>query len=174
MTQQVSGVIDSIYTKEIQIKRGPRAGGTSQVYHAMINGHDINLGFECSYKEGESVVLNVEEKYGSLQVAKGGGQAKSNGTASVAPASVPAPAPTTRPAFPTPKNTKDISIIRQNSMTHASRIVKDMCDLGILPKFKEAEYVEKVIEVAYTVADFSTGWREQKMADAMSAYEGDE
>jgi hypothetical protein len=38
----------------------------------------------------------------------------------------------------------------------------------------EAEYVEKVIEVAYSVFDFSSGWREQKMADAQAAYAGDE
>lgn len=170
----ISGVIDSIYTKEIQIKRGARAGQTSQVYHAMVGGHDVNLGFKCDYQEGEMVNLNVEEKYGGYQVVQGNGSAAPAATAA-APTVAATPAPALKAAFPTPKNTKDISIIRQNSMNHASRIVRDMIDTKVIgaPK-NEAEYVEKVIEVAYSVFDFSSGWREQKMADAQAAYAGDE
>lgn len=170
----ISGKIDSIYTKEVQIKNGPRAGSTSTVYHAMIAGHDVNLGFKCDFEEGESVNLTVEEKYGGYQVVKGGG----NGAAAPAPAAAQAAAPALKPApaaFPTPKNTKEISIVRQNAMRHAVPIVKDMVDAGVIPAPKdEAEYVEKVIEVAYSVFDFSSGWREQKMADAQAAYAGDE
>ena len=61
----IQGTVDSIYTKDITIKRGPRAGQDSKVYHAMVNGHDINLGFNCDFQEGEQVTLNVEEKFGS-------------------------------------------------------------------------------------------------------------
>lgn len=171
----IAGVIDSIYTKEVQIKNGARAGQTSTVYHAMVGGHDVNLGFKCDFQEGERVNLTVEEKYGGYQLVKGGG----NGTAAPAPTpaanSAPTPAPAPKAAFPTPKNTKDVSIIRQNSMNHASRIVADMITAKVIAAPKtEAEYVEKVIEVAYQVFDFSSGWREQKMADAQAAYQGDE
>ncbi len=178
MTEQISGVIDSIFTKDVQIKRGPKAGSTSTVYHAMIQGHDVNLGFQCAFQEGESVSLNVEQKYGGYQVVQGNG-----GGSPVAPApasnagqgSAPTKVSAAKPAFPTVKNTKDVSIIRQNSMTHASRIVRDMIDTKVIVQPKnEAEYVEKVIEIAYTIADFSTGWREEKMAEVMEAYTGDE
>ncbi len=179
MTEQISGVIDSIYTKDVQIKNGPKAGSTSTVYHAMIQGHDVNLGFQCAFQEGESVTLNVEQKYGGYQVVKGNGSGspvKAAPASNAGPGSAPTQVSAAKPAFPTVKNTKDVSIIRQNSMTHASRIVRDMVDLGVIAAPpKEAEYVEKVIEVAYTIADFSTGWREQKMADAMAGYtEGEE
>lgn len=179
MTEQISGVIDSIFTKEVQIKRGPKAGSTSTVYHAMIQGHDVNLGFQCAFQEGESVTLNVEQKYGGYQVVQGNGSGtpvKAAPASNAGQSSAPTQVSAAKPAFPTVKNTKDVSIIRQNSMTHASRIVRDMVDLGVIvAPPKEAEYVEKVIEVAYTIADFSTGWREQKMADAMAGYtEGDE
>lgn len=169
----IQGTIDSIYTKEIQIKRGPRSGQTSQVYHAMINGHDVNLGFKCDLVEGEVVTLNVEEKFGSYQVVQGNGQA--GPAASVQPAKAAPSVASKAPAFPTPKNTKDISIIRQNSMTHASRIVRDMVDLDVIKAPKnEAEYVEKVIEIAYSIFDFSSGHREVKMVEAQAAYTGDE
>jgi hypothetical protein len=175
----ISGVIDSIYTKEVQIKNGPRAGQTSTVYHAMIQGHDVNLGFKCDYQEGESVTLTVEEKYGGYQVVKGNGNANApsvpNAASQAGPAQPAAPLGPKPAAFPTPKNTKDISIIRQNSMTHATRIVDDMIIHGVVKAPKtEGEYVEKVIEVAYQVFDFSSGWREQKMADAQAAYQGEE
>ncbi len=172
--EQIQGTIDSIYTKDVQIKNGPRAGQTSTVYHAMINGIDVNCGFECSFVQGETVTLNVEQKYGGYNVLKGNQPAQSKPAHSAGQAVAPTPIPAPRPAFPTPKNTKDISIIRQNSMTHATRIVKDMQDLGILSKImKEEDYIEKVIEVAYTIADFSTGWREEKQAAIIAAYEGD-
>lgn len=172
----IQGTIDSIFTKQVTIKRGPKAGSDSTVYHAMINGHDVNLGFSCELVEGESVTLNVEEKFGGYQVVKGSGVASANGAVVAAKAAAPTVSPKA-PAFPTPKNTKDISIIRQNSMTHASRILRDMIDLGIVSTTKvkdEAAYVEKVIEIAYTVFDFSSGHREVKMVEAQAAYAGDD
>lgn len=163
MSEVIAGVIDSIYTKTVPTKRGD---GT--VYHAMVNGNDVNLGFKCAYQEGETVQLNVEHKYGGYQLIQGAPTA-TNGAANQAGKGASKPA--SKPAFPTPKNTKDVSIIRQNSMTHASRIVRDMADLGILGKLKEDAYLEKVIETAYYIADFSTGWREEKQAAAMAGYE---
>lgn len=176
MPEQLIGTIDSIYTKDITIKRGPRAGQTSKVYHAIISGEDVNLGWSCPYEEGERVNIQVEtSRFGGYELAKGNGKATPTvatvpaGTAAKSKAQVQAG------AFPVGKNTKDVSIIRQNSMTHATQIVRDMIQAGTIvkPLCKE-EYLEKVIEVAYTIADFSTGWREVKMAEAMAAYKEDE
>lgn len=166
--QVISGVIDSIYTKEINTKRGP-----SNVYHAMINGQDVNLGFKTSHSQGETVTWEVEHKYGGLQYVgpsngqptsvQSGGQSNSSSNA----------APVRATAFPTPKGTKDVSIIRQNSMTHATKIVAGMLDNGSIELQTEDEYINKVLEVAYIVADYSTGWREVKEAAARAAYDGE-
>ena len=168
MIHTVTGTIDSIYTKEVNTKRGP-----AQVYHAMVNGQDINLGFKTSHSQGEAISWAVEEKYGSLQYTGPAG--------SVASASNPIPGPTPQdnkpmaiskaPAqFPTVKGTKDVSIIRQNSLRHAVLVVSDMYVHSIITAQTEEAYINKVLEVAYIFADFSTGWREVKEAEAQMAY----
>ena len=175
MNQVVTGTIDSIYTKEVNTKRGP-----AQVYHAMVNGQDINLGFKTSHSQGEAISWNVEEKYGSLQYIEEAPANSSNPVAGSIPIpNVQAPIPTRSATvaiskaptqFPTIKGTKDVSIIRQNSLTHASRVVHDMHEASVISIKNEEEYVNKVLEIAYIFADFSTGWREVKEAEAQMAF----
>jgi hypothetical protein len=173
MSQVVAGVIDSIYDKEINTKFG-----TKPVYHAMINGQDINLGFKNPYVVGESVTLNVEHKYGGFQLIQGGappstsnvpGSAASNGSASTPPPVQMASKPA---EFPVPNNTKGITIARQNSGGHAARIVAAMIDAEMINN--KADVLSTFIDLAYEITDFATGQREQKQAEAMQAYEEDE
>lgn len=167
--QVVSGVIDSIYTKEVNTKFGSK-----DVYHAMINGVDINLGFKCAYSEGESVSLNVEQKYGSLQLVPGNGSGQPaspavSGQASKVPQAAPAPKQQAYTEFPVPKNTKGITIARQNSGGHAARIVGCLIDNGTIKSKDEA--IEAFMDVAYSITDFATGHREVNEAAAMQAYD---
>jgi hypothetical protein len=174
MSEQIAGVIESIYTKDITIKNGKRAGQTSKVYHALINGHDVNLGFQTSLAEGEQVVLDVEHKYGSYQLVQPGKQnVSSSPTVGSAPSNAPTkrPGAANKPAFPIATNTKDISIIRQSSLNRAVEVVETMLDAGIIVIRTEEEYLNKVFEVAYQFTDFGSGQREVKQAAVMAAYE---
>jgi len=171
----IVGNIDSIYTKAVPIKRGPRAGQDGTVYHAMVNGYDVNLGFKCDYEEGESVTWNVEEKFGGYQLVKGNTAAPSNPVAPAPTASGSAKPAHTGQApteFPVPKNTKGISICRQNSGGHTAVIVAAMIDNGLLNS--QEEITTAFLEIAYEITDFATGQREAAMADAKAAYAGPE
>jgi len=165
--KQVQGVIDSIYTKEVPTKRGP-----AQVYHAIIGGIDVNLGFNTKLSQGENVSLNVEHKYGGLQLVQDG-QALST-SASQAAQSKSNPNVAVSKDFPVDINSRGTSIVRQNSMGHAVRIVENMILNGVIAIVDEQVYIAKVLEVAYTITDFSTGQREEKQAAAIAAYQGEE
>jgi hypothetical protein len=172
----IQGNIDSIYTKAVPIKRGPRAGQDGTVYHAMVNGYDVNLGFKCDFEEGELVTWNVEEKFGGWQLVKGGAPqaAASNSEPSTAskPNTGPITTGTAPTEFPVPKNTKGISICRQNSGGHAAVIVAALIKQGVIKD--QAEAAQAFLELAYEITDFATGQREAAMADAKAAYKGPE
>lgn len=160
--ETIQGKVDSIHTKTVTT----RAGRDATVYIATIDGQEVNLGFKTSLVQGETVSLPVEHKYGGYQLIQGNG----SGTPATSAASAVSPKVSSAPratAFPTPQGTKDISIIRQNSLTHATKVVIAMT-LAKVPVFTpstEREFRDKVLEVAYEYQDFSTGWREEKMAE---------
>jgi len=167
MQEQLTGTIDSIYTKMVNTKYGEKP-----VYHAMINGFDINLGFKNPYAEGETVTVTVENgKYG-YELAK---NPQAGATAITAPAQPTGPsvgpnrAPPA-PDFPVAKNTKGITIARQNSGGHASRMVTALIHEGIIKN--ETEAMRVFFEFAYQITDFATGHREVKQAEAIANYEG--
>jgi hypothetical protein len=166
MSQQIAGVIDSIYTKTVPTKRGD---GT--VYHAMINGTDVNLGFKCDYAEGEAVTLEVEHKYGGYQLIsgrKGAVAGASNGIGNASPNN-PTPRRAAPPEFPVPKNTKGITIARQNSGGHAATIVAALIEKGVIKTTEDA--AEAFMKLAYEITDFATGHREAMQAEAIAAYQ---
>lgn len=178
MSEQIQGTIESLYTKDITIKRGARAGSTSPVYHAVINGHDVNLGFQTSLVEGQSVVLDVETKFGGYHLVEPGkGNVPSaNGVAAASPsvASKNIKSTTSAPAFPLGTNTKDISIIRQSSLNRAVEVVTLMINAGLYVPDHADSLMEKVFQVAYQFTDFGSGQREVKQAAVIAAYNEDE
>jgi hypothetical protein len=166
--EQINGVIDSIYTKTVTTKFGDK-----DVYHAMINGNDVNLGFKTEFVAGESVNLDVEHKYGGyqyIQPGQTGSVTKRAGTISPEAGlnSTPKASP---PAFPLGTNTKDISIIRQSSLNRAVDSVAILIAQGLFVPGIESEYLDKVLEIAYMYTDFGSGQREVKQAAAMEGYE---
>ncbi len=173
--QQVQGVIDSIHTKQVTTKYGDK-----NVYIATINGNEVNLGFKTSLSQGENVVLDVEHKYGSLQLIqplKNGATAAPSTVANGSTQStVAVPHGTaTPPPFPLKPNAKDISIIRQSSLNRAVDVVAALTLQDLLSVNTEQEYLDKIFEIALQFTDFGSGQREQKMADAMASYgEGEE
>jgi len=168
MHEQISGVIDSIYTKEVNTKRGP-----ANVYHATINGHDVNLGFQTKLSQGENVVLNVENKYGGYQLIQGD---PTGPTTQVSAANTSGnnggvqSRPAAKQAFPVDIDTTGTSICRQSSLRRAVESVAVMIEAGILSFRTEQDYLDKIFEVAYQYTDFTTGQREVKQAAAQAAY----
>lgn len=173
MSEQIIGVVDSIYTKEVNTKFGPRS-----VYHATVNGHDVNLGFQTELTEGEAVVLDVEHKYGGYQLIQGGAKKRKN-YINTPPAKGPTPkaepkvVPKKGPAFPIAVNNESTSIIRQSSLNRAVESVHKLMDAGVITAKTEAQYQNKIFEYAYLYTDFGTGQREVKAAAAMRAEEED-
>jgi hypothetical protein len=170
MSEQITGKIDSIFTKEVNTKFGPKA-----VYHAMINGHDVNLGFKTECVEGEQVTLNVEHKYGGYQLLQGApsGTPTAVGPAGSAP-SAAAPARASKGAFPVEPNANGTSIVRQSSLNRAVEVIAMLISSGIFSPKSEDEYMAKLFDLAYTFTDFGTGQREAKAAAAQAAYDGTE
>lgn len=156
----LAGTVDNIYTKTITIKNGKRAGQDATVYHATVNGTDVNCGFnKPTFEQGEVVNLEVENKFGGWQYV-GPAKQGSEPVRKVTKAS-PMPSAGNKPAFPVGKDTKDMSIIRQNSLTHATKIVEQALLAEIVQQPNSLEdLTELVISVAYDLTEFSSGHRE--------------
>lgn len=171
--QQVQGVIDGIRTQSVNTKYGDK-----DVYHAMINGQEVNLGFKCPYVVGESVTLDVEHKYGQLQaILPPTGAPAANGAGAPAAQVQAVPAQQNQKAtvpteFPVAKNTRGITIARQNSGGHAAQIVAALINQGKLTTVEEAK--EAFMDIVYDITDFATGHREAAQAEAIQAYEEQE
>ena len=150
---KVEGIISEIRTRTVS------NGGT--VYTAVIDGTDVNLGFNCAYSEGEFVSVEVESTKWGLQVPskrKGGGAAPAQ---QASPA--PAPARAAKQMFPVDPNTKDHSIIRQNALTNANTAVGSAITAGVFkPKTPDDVYNE-VLKVAYNLVGFGMGTLDNKI-----------
>lgn len=166
--EQIAGQIENIYTKIVNTRFGDK-----EVYHVVVNGNDVNVGFKCEYVEGETVTLEVEHKYGGYQLVQKFNTSTSTKSVGNTPArdSVAAPTKASAPAFPVNKNTKDISIIRQSSLNRAVESVGAMLADGIIKLDTEQAYLDKVLAIAYLYTDFGSGQREVKQAEAIEGYD---
>lgn len=172
---QVSGVVASTYTKSIPIKRGPRAGQDGTVYHTVLDdGTDINCGWKNpGHEEGAFVRLEVENTNFGIKLSsnKGGGAQQAASPTASNPSAKPV-ANNAAAGFPVRKGTKDISIIRQNSAQHASRIVAAEIAQGMLTSAEDID--ARFFDLVYQITDFSTGHREENIAKAMQAVAEDD
>ena len=172
MQQAIQGTVTSIDSKTITIKNGPRAGGQATIFYVTIDGqHRVNVGFACPFEDGEYVTIMAEQKFGELKmVGKGAGNGGTKAPAQAKPvAKATAPA---QAAFPVPQGTKDISIIRQNSLGHATRLMDTLISHGFINTkgMTEEQAVEKTLAIAMAFADFSSGHREVKMASELAKH----
>lgn len=166
---RIKGVIDSMYTKDIPKKNG---NGVMKVHYAMVDNNPVNLGFKTNYQEGVFFDEEVDFKYGEYQLPRSMAPA-TKVQSMVSPtgpvASTPS-LPKQATAFPVPINTKDTSIIRQNALTNARELVVGMMNNGMMMGKSKQELMEEIIQTAYFFADFSSGRREQKLAEDKLAY----
>lgn len=161
---KVAGIIDSITSKTVS------NGGT--VFNALIDGNEVNLGFQCDYKEGEYAEIEVENTKWGLQVPR---KPRGNSKPSAGSGATTRPAPaqsgsnkSTYKAFPVDPNTKDHSIIRQNALTNANTAVANACvntNNGFAGLETREDYYNEVIQVAYNLAGFAMGTLDDKLVE---------
>lgn len=150
---KVEGIISEIRTRTVS------NGGT--VYTAVIDGTDVNLGFSCTYSEGEFVSVDVESTKWGLQVPS---KRRGSGAAPAQQAS-PAPAHTAKKMFPVDPNTKDHSIIRQNALTNANTAVGSAIAAGVFKPKTQDDVYNEIIKVAYNLVGFGMGTLDAKVLD---------
>ena len=171
---KVAGIIDNITSRTVS------NGGT--VFTALVDGAEVNLGFQCDYKEGEYAEIEVEQTKWGLQVPRKGSRPATGGVAGALPARVGSGAtPRTgntgvKQAFPVDPNTKDHSIIRQNALTNANTAVNNASACSKQGGFDtREEYYNEVIKVAYNLVGFGMGTldavlvEQQQLAEAKEA-----
>lgn len=174
MSEQVQGTVTEINTKTVTIKRGPKAGNDTTVYSMVLDtGHRINLGFKCSYAQGETVNLNLEAtNFGDYKILASGAATSApvkQPAAPVAATLTPSPSPSPKREFPIDKTSRGMSITRQNSGGHAAVMVAALVNSGLISNTEDA--VEAWLEMVYTISDFATGHREEAQAKAMQVLE---
>jgi len=174
MSEVLSGVVDSIHTKDVAIKNGPKAGTMSKVYHASIAGHDVNLGFQTKLAEGEKVTLHVEHKYGGYQILSTPAPAGTQTVGSQPQGAAVGAKTGGASAFPVALGNNGTSIVRQSSLNRAIEAVHKLIDVGLFKPVDEAAYQNKVFDYAYMFTDFGTGQREVKEAAARTTYDEQE
>lgn len=168
MSNNVSGVVKGVYSKDITTRFGLR-----KTWDILLdNGQYYKNGFKKpSVEIGDSVTIDFEVgKYGNeiKNMSSGAGTACAVGATkpevSLNSNSGKYMKNTVTP-FPVPPDHGDRSIIRQNSLTNARELVQSYF-AGHSISFDDE--VQKIIETAYKFEEYSSGDREVKAADAIT------
>jgi len=165
----MSYIIENITTKEVTTKFGPKPAYT---IHA--GGERFSYGFKKpTFAIGDEVDFQyTENTYGknvdltSVQMLKKG----AGGAAPSAPTAGPTKAPYSPPAkvFPIPLLHGDRAIVRQNSITNATKAVGDFFDDN--EEFDSVQaYADLIIEIARKFEAYSCGDLDAQLAEKMAA-----
>ena len=162
---KVNGTVTNTYSKT----KSTRVGDKTIHYIEVDDGNTVNVGFKQTFEVGEVVNLDVAEKYGELQIARGGAK---GGGGSVKPTWKPSTSssapPRARGAFPIDPTDNQTSIVRQSSLNRAVDTATIMQQHGMFADdISQEELVDIILEMAYQYTDFSTGQREVKAARKM-------
>ena len=157
-----------MWTKDINTKFGQKA-----VHYANVDGKEINLGFKTDHSEGEYVTLQVEHKFGELQVARPGAKPASSGPASAGKAAPSTGGYAKGGTFPIDATNGQVSIIRQSSLNRAVEATNALMEARVVEFTTTEDYMTHVWELAYQFTDFGTGQREVKLAKAQAGYTND-
>lgn len=166
----MSYIIENITTKEVTTKFGPKPA-----YTITAGGERFSYGFKKPmFAIGDEVDFQyTENTYGknvdlaSVQMLKKGTGAP---TPSASPAS-PVKAPYSPPSkvFPIPLLHGDRAIVRQNSITNATKAVNDFRDADHVVPDDLNEYAERIITMARKFEAYSCGDLDAQAAEKMVA-----
>ena len=163
----MSYIIENITTKEVTTKFGPKPA-----YTIVAGGERFSYGFKKpAFAIGDEVDFQyTENTYGknvdmtSVQMIKKGTGAPTPSTSSASPAKAPYSPPAK--VFPIPLLHGDRAIVRQNSITNATKAVGDFFDNT--DNFDSVqEYADLVIEIARKFEAYSCGDLDAQAAEAM-------
>jgi hypothetical protein len=163
----MSYIIENITTKEVTTKFGPKPA-----YTIVAGGERFSYGFKKpAFAIGDEVDFQyTENTYGknvdmtSVQMIKKGTGAPTPSTSSASPVKAPYSPPAK--VFPIPLLHGDRAIVRQNSVTNATKAVGDFFDNT--DNFASVqEYADLIIEIARKFEAYSCGDLDAQAAEAM-------
>jgi hypothetical protein len=159
----VTGVIQAFDSETIS-KPGKRP---FTVHKVCVDGMWYEAGYtKPAFGIGEQVNFEAEKKYGKMAITSTINRGAGGGSA---------PAPSAPPAssggggggrsyggvakeFPVPALHPDRSIIRQNALAHATKLV---CDAGVIEAGDNLDdWAETIVGLAYKFEEYATGQRE--------------
>lgn len=165
----MSYIIENITTKEVTTKFGPKPA-----YTITAGGERFSYGFKKpAFAIGDEVDFQyTENTYGknvdlaSVQMLKKGAGAPTPSASTASPGKAPYSPPSK--VFPIPLLHGDRAIVRQNSITNATKAVSDyMGDPDSIQTIEE--YADYIISVARKFEAYSCGDLDAQAAEAMVA-----
>lgn len=166
----MSYIVENITTKEVTTKFGPKPA-----YTIVANGERFSYGFKKpAFKIGDEIDFQYTENTYGKNVDLASVQLLAKGTGAPAPTASPSTAPTKAygaPAkvFPIPALHGDRAIVRQNSITNATKAVQDFCSQAGQYPDDSNMYADLIIEVARKFEAYSCGDLDMQMAESMVA-----
>ena len=164
----MSYIVENITSKEVTTKFGPKPAFT-----IMANGERFGYGFKKpAFKIGDEIDFQFTENTYGKNVDLASVQLIAKGTGSPTP---PPATATTAPAkaygapakvFPIPALHGDRAIVRQNSITNATKAVCDYFDSNDGINTVD-EYADLIIQVARKFEAYSCGDLDMQAAEAM-------
>jgi hypothetical protein len=173
-----TGTIANINSRNVAIKSGPRAGSMGQIYILeMADGQSFETGFKKPPASiGDTVSFEHSFAFRAEQVdmktfRMGTGAGGISSAVSVAGTSLPKAFTGGRDRqFPVPLLHGDRSIVRQNALAHATRLVSSTLNGVNATKSQLMDYAGEVIDIARKFEAYSCGDDEreasQKIIDA--------
>ena len=161
----MSYIIENITNKEVNTKFGPKPA-----YTIVCGGERYSYGFKKPmFNVGDEVDFQfTENTYGknvdltSVQMVKKGTGVPIPTTGTTAPSKAPYSPPSK--VFPIPALHGDRAIVRQNSITNATKAV---CDFASQDDLVLTDYAQKIIEIARMFEAYSCGDLDALAAEAM-------
>lgn len=169
----VSGIINKMWTKNVEIKRGARAGKTAQVHLFSLSGDNdtvYSLAFGTpDVKVGDEVSFSCEEKFGEMQVDKSTVKIQSRDNKFEEPKEAPKPAAPSggssgggksysRGNFPLDFTDGQRSILRQHAFTQASEVYRWRGDQDEERDGDSPDaIVGEIIKLAYKIERYTSG-----------------
>ena len=165
-------IIENITTKDVNTKFGPKPA-----YTIMANGERFSYGFKKpTFAIGDEIDFQfTESTYGkqvdpvSVRMIKKGTGTPATLSATVSSAPTKTYTPPTK-VFPIPPLHGDRAIVRQNSITNATKLIADMQSKSKEVR-NEVELANTIIEIAKMFEAYSCGDNDAMAAELMASGE---